>query len=423
MVISLVLGGGGISRGLQNVAVQLTALGLLLFVPGLLRGKRETAGWPLFALVAATFLLPVLQLVPLPPGIWQGLPGRELVRESFDIIGIENAWFQVSVDRGRTIVALLALLGPTAALFLYRGGGRRDIAAGLLLLVGLALLNFIFGALQFAADGPYPYGNPSEKRFFGFFASHNTSGIFMIIGLLALIGYDRISEAGAWRRMLHLLAGLLLVFAIVLTRSRSSTALLVVPLAFAAWYALKDLRRASRKARLVAVAVVAIVAAGIGAVALTNERLGETWTRYEDLEDSRPAIWEDTRFGIERYWPVGSGMGTFDEVFQVEESLEALGVPRAGRAHSEYLELALEAGIAGLALLAAWAVFLAASWWRRRSLVSTPGINAAGLALLCIAAQGVIDFPMRNMAVLTVAGLLVALLTAPGSLKRGRPIA
>lgn len=423
LVTALVLGGGGISRGLQNGSVQLLALGLLLFVPGVLPGRARALPWPLLALVGVTFLLPLVQLVPLPASLWQTLPGRALTQESFRIIEQENGWFQLSVDRGRTIVAALALLGPAAALFLYRGAGRRDIAAGLALLVGLALLNFVFGSIQFAADGPYPYGNSSEKRFFGFFASHNTSGIFMIIGLLALIGYDRISEASAGRRLLHLLAGFLLVFAIVLTRSRSSTALLLVPIVFFAWYAIGDLRRATRKTQLIAAAAVTVLGAGIATVALTNDRLGETWARYEDLEDSRPAIWEDTRFAIERYWPVGSGSGTFDEVFQVEESLEALGVPRAGRAHSEYLELALEAGIAGLALLAAWALYLAASWWRRRALPYTPGINAAGLGLLCIAAQGVIDFPMRNMAVLTVAGLLVALLTAPRSLKRDPSIA
>ena len=126
--------------------------------------------------------------------------------------------------------------------------------------------------------------------------------------------------------------------------------------------------------------------------------------------------------GIDRYWPVGSGMGTFDEVFQVEESLETLSVKKAARAHNEFLEIALEAGIAGLLLVAGWMVFLAYAFVRGIRSVHAPAIMAAAMALVCIGLQALIYFPLRNMAVLCVAGLLVALLTAPITIKRDRVI-
>ncbi|MDG6079618.1 O-antigen ligase family protein [Erythrobacter litoralis] len=400
--------------------MQLTALGLICFIPQVLSNFRERASIVLVALIGLTILLPAIQLIPLPAPVWQNLPGRDLVAATFGVLGDMDRAFPISVDRARTITAALALLAPLTAIILTNAGNRRDGRAVLLAIVGLTMLNFAFGALQFAADGLYLYSDLTDRRFFGFFASHNTSGLFMVIGLIALVGYDRMSHAKLGVRLTHLLCALLLIIAVVLTKSRSSTALLLVPLGMFALYSLLDMRSASKRVRLIFVGgLTALIATG-AILATTNSQLGETWQRYTDLEDSRPDIWEDTLYGIDRYWPVGSGMGTFDEVFQVEESLEALIAARAGRAHNEYLELALEAGVAGLALVAAWAIFLVLCWWRRRSGDQAVPATVAALSLLAIAAQGLVDYPMRNMALLTVAGLLVALLTAQPARKRDR---
>ena len=423
LFVALVFGGGGVGPGLANATVQLAALALLLLVPGSKKGKIYGRPKVLLALVAATFAVPLLQLVPLPPGVWQQLPGRTLAAESFALIEREDVWFPLSLDRLRTLAAVFALLGPLAVLHRFRGDTHDGVAAGLLVIVGLATTHFLFGALQYALDDLYLYGDTVEKRFFGFFASHNTSGLFLIVGLTALVGYDRMSKAGSGQRLGHLLLAILLVFAVILTRSRSSTTLLLVPLGFFALYALGDLRRASGRKRLIVLGSIAIIAAFVAGLAATNDRLGATWQRYADLEDSRPLIWEDTLYAIDRYWPVGGGVGTFDEVFQVDESLEYLAPPRVGRAHNDYLEVTLESGILGVAVLAAWFLYLAIEWWRRRASAYAPAVHAAGISLLCIAVQALVDFPLRNVALLTVAGLLIALLTAPGTIKRDRSFA
>ncbi|MBX7526669.1 O-antigen ligase family protein [Qipengyuania vesicularis] len=423
LVVALILGGGGVRHGLTNLVVQGVALGVILIQPGLVRDFLSRAPRVLVALVVLTLLLPLVQLIPLPSGVWQALPGREMAVEARDMLGEAEGWFPITLDRARTAVALFALLGPLTAILCFSSKPEATLRHGLLLLIGLALVQFAFGVLQFGAGDALKFYTTNETgRFYGFFVGHISSGLFMVLGLCALVGHYVGSKRDTITDLLYVLCGALLVIGIILTNSRSAVALALIPLAWAGLIALRSLRNQSRKVKL-GFAIGAVVALlGIGAIAATNERLATTWERFNDLEDSRPDIWNDTMSGIDRYWPIGSGMGTFDEVFQVEESLETLSVKKAARAHNEYLEIALEAGLAGLLLVGGWIAFLLYAFIRGIRSVHAPAILAAALALLCIGLQALIYFPLRNMAVLCVAGLLVALLTAPITIKRDRVI-
>ncbi|MFX7025356.1 O-antigen ligase family protein, partial [Acinetobacter baumannii] len=66
---------------------------------------------------------------------------------------------------------------------------------------------------------------------------------------------------------------------------------------------------------------------------------------------SRITIWQDTLTAIGNVWPVGGGFGTFQELFNSVEALETVDPAVAGRAHNDWLEVTLEAGLAGLAAL------------------------------------------------------------------------
>jgi O-antigen ligase len=130
----------------------------------------------------------------------------------------------------------------------------------------------------------------------------------------------------------------------------------------------------------------------------------------EAKNDPRRYIWEDAAYAVDRYWPAGSGMGTFDEVFQIDESLENLTLRTAGRAHNDYIELAIEAGLAGLTMAALWFVAcLVMAWQARRSQIAWAGW-AGGAFLLAIALQSITDYPLRNQTILAFAGFALLLL-------------
>ncbi|QZD89458.1 O-antigen ligase family protein [Qipengyuania aurantiaca] len=425
LLIALILGGGGIRHGLTNLFVQLGGLALLLLWPDKIGQFLSKAPKGLIVLVAATVLLPVMQLVPLPPEVWKALPGREMALESRALVHAENDWFPLTLDRGRTITALFALAGPLAVIVTYRFGSKKASHAGLGILAGLAILQLAYGVLQLAVGGDalLLYETNSEGRFYGFFVGHIASGLFLVIGLCALIGLYEVSNKSTVRTTLFIAFSILLVIGVILTNSRSAVALLCLPGLWALIIAVRRVMALPSRKRWVSLGAALFALVGAGMLMATNNRLDQTWERFEDFEDSRPDIWADTVVGIERYWPVGSGMGTFDEVFQVEESLEALITKKAARAHNEYLEILLEAGIFGVALVIAWLLYLLYAIICGLRTVQAPVTLAAALAGSCIALQALLYFPLRNMAELCVAGLLVALLTAPLTTKRDRKIA
>jgi len=164
----------------------------------------------------------------------------------------------------------------------------------------------------------------------------------------------------------------------------------------------------------------AIALLGIGAgglVVAAPGRIGETLERFEAKDDPRRFIWEDAVFSAQRYWPAGAGMGTFDEVFQVDESLENIALRTAGRAHNDYIELAIEAGVPGLMLAALWLVLCGwLTWQARRSPIVWAGWAGAGFCL-AIALQSITDYPLRNQTILAFGGFALLLLarSAAGS--------
>ncbi|OYZ18387.1 MAG: hypothetical protein B7Y31_15225 [Novosphingobium sp. 16-62-11] len=170
-----------------------------------------------------------------------------------------------------------------------------------------------------------------------------------------------------------------------------------------------------------AVLAVALIAIGGGALAtlpatVSGSRIETLMARFDKAEEQRPAIWEDARFAAERYWPAGSGMGTFDEVFQIDESLENISPRRAGRAHNDYIELAIEAGPFALLIVLAWATWTLWSLWRGLSSAGPQRwhtLASAGV-LLAVALQSLLDYPLRNQTMLCLVAFAVVLLARQG---------
>ena len=106
-------------------------------------------------------------------------------------------------------------------------------------------------------------------------------------------------------------------------------------------------------------------------------------------------------------------MGTFDEVFQVDESLEYISLRRAGRAHNDYIELAVEAGGFGLVVVLGWAAWIAFAAWRA---VLTPqrwsALAGTGI-FVAMALQSTLDFPLRNQTMLCLAAFALLLIAPP----------
>lgn len=421
LLVAFALGGGGSSFALANLVVQLAAIGVLA-----LRGNAFAAFWresplALRLLIAASVLLPLLQIIPLPADLWTSLPGRDLVVRSLELTGGGDGWRPFSLDPLRTLLALTALITPLAVLTAgWTLPGQRLLDLGWLV-AGLGIVTTLMGALQLGASGTdmtlYGAREPGTVLL-GTFANRNSTGLLLVfsLALAALLPSPRRHPAVLPMRLA--VCALLLV-AIILTKSRTALVLALIPLGLAGLrsmlWAWKARRGAAASPLLIVLGAIALVAAGTTALVLAAPgRVSETMARFEAKDDPRRFIWDDATYAAGHYWPVGAGMGTFDEIFQIDESLENMTVRRAGRAHNDYIELAIEAGIPGLVLAALWIVTLGWLSWRVRGSAQRWAAWSASSFLLAIALQSITDYPLRNQTILAFAGFALLVLVRIG---------
>lgn len=415
LIVAFLFGGGGSGAGVANLVVQLTALAVIAFGREAFLEFFSDAPRPFAVLVGLTILLPLLQCVPLPPAIWHNLPGRELALESLSLVGRQDSWMPFSLNVRRTFIAFLALLPALTILVLTWRADGADRRVLLTVLVACGAAGIILGTQQLAFGNrefvfyAQAVGSPDLQ---GTFANRNTAGLFADIALCALIGLLWARRPSPTLLVVGAVITTLLLLGIFLTRSRSSMVLTFVPVLLFLLY-LWNIRGAWLKSRSRFIGLFAGGAAVFLALVLLagNARIERSLARFDTFQDARPAIWQDTKISISRFWPVGSGIGTFDEVFQLDESLENLSPGRAARAHNEYLETALESGIIGPLLLAAWTAIIGFATWRGIREAGEPGQRLAAAAVFTLLAfQSILDYPLRSQTLLCVAGLMLGLL-------------
>ncbi|PEQ10468.1 hypothetical protein B2G71_22180 [Novosphingobium sp. PC22D] len=421
LLITLVFGGGGAGEGLNNLVVQLSALLVAaLNRDAFIRFYRK-APRTLVWLVIASVALPLVQLVPMPPAIWSRLPGREILTEAMELSG-GAGWYPISLNWGRTLTAFVGTLAPLTVLVLCHGLDSRRMDRLIAFLVIAACAIMLFGSLHVISGLGDLYSDQMSMNgvLFGTFADRIAASIFFVSILLLLIAmpWHGVSAMGI---LVRLCAALLLFTGTILTQSRSGMAALLVPLAFLAWRALALLgsrvtagKAAQINKGLLAGAVVGIVALALGAaLILSSGRAQVSLDRFDNGDGGRSDLRDDATVAAITFWPVGSGMGTFEDVYQTNEALDHVKTRLVGRAHMDYLELAVEAGAIGIFLLLVWIYwFVGAAWRALGSPPDWPARAAIGI-VACIAAQSLVAYPLRNQIMLCLTAITVVLLSRP----------
>lgn len=411
MLVALVFGGGGSGAGMMNLVVQLVALAFLALNGQAVFEFYRTAPKAFMILVSATLALPILEIVPLPPAIWPALPGRTLVTQALNHVDARDIWFPISMSANRTAIAFFSLVPCFTILVLTRQLPEIQRRNLLLLIAACGVITLLLGAQQLAMGNRHLilYNEAiGSKDLQGTFSNHNTVALLLNISLVALItAFPARRVSALWTLGSAAMIALLLI-GVILSRSRSGMFLLIVPAALAFWRWLRWSGTRIRPAVVAGAVLAVLLLMGAGALLLANnQRVRESIQRFDRIEDEqRPLIWEDTLEAIKRYWPVGSGIGSFDEVFQIDETLENLNRGRAARAHNDFLEVALESGIVGIGLVAAWLVTLG-----RASLAALrrDDLSLAALATgLLIGLQSITDYPMRSQTLLCFSGFMLA---------------
>lgn len=384
-------------------------------------GSRPAIGpvRPVLVLLLATILLPLLQLIPLPPPWWQALPGRDVLLVPGEA---SLPWRPWTMTPGATYNSLQSLVVPAAMLLLLV---QLDEKAGRWLpaiLLALITSAVVLGLFQFSgARINNPLINETPGLVSAIFANRNHFALLTAMGcLIAPVWAFQNSEALKWRAPVAIGLIMLFVLMILATGSRSGILLGVLALAIGSALVGVRLKRKLKQAPkwafpvLLALLLAALVGLILLSVAADRAVSIQRLILHNADEDLRQRAMPTILTMIELYLPLGSGFGGFDPVFRIHEPLTLLKPTYFNQAHNDFLGIVLDGGLPALALLLA-----ALGWWLAatvRAWRDGPGEPAVlarlgSAILLLVFVASAIDYPARTptiMATIVIAATWLA---------------
>jgi len=402
---------GGASRAdvLGQAVVRIAAWIAIIMVA--LFGVRPSIARvrPALWILAAALILVLVQLIPLPPAVWQLLPGRSELAGAIDLGGVADLWRPIAIVPGAAVNAAGSLVVPFAVLLLIAGLDEREVAWLPAMVLGMVTASAMLGLLQFSGAGfDNLFINDSPGQVSGNLANRNHFALLLSLGcvITPVWAFSGRNKFG-WRAPVAL--GLVLLFILLILASGSRAGLLLGVSAIA--IALLMVRNAIRLGRqrlprwvfpaIVAGCVLTIglfVLISIGADrAISVDRLFQ----MEAGEDLRTRNAPTVLRMIATYFPMGSGFGGFDPMFRIAEPFAMLKLTYFNHAHNDFLEIALDGGMAALVLLVASLI-----WWTKSSILAwrngsdVAKLGSAILALVLVAEA--FDYAARTPIIMTM---------------------
>jgi O-antigen ligase len=378
--------------------------------------------WAGTVLVCAFLALPLIQLIPLPPTFWRGLPGRDTVVSAFEAAGLALPWHPLSLDPAATARSLISLLPPTAvflAMLSLDKPGRRAVVAVVLI---VSFVSVCIGFLQITSGQPYFYSFTNEGMAVGFFANGNHNAAFLACAIPYAVAWliEFYSDHQLNRvPMMSLLLLAVIIIGVATVGSRAGLGLAFIGglLCLAMAYP----QSARRRHRFLWVAGVGFLVALFIALQFSLAGWQKRGVQQRDIvEDLRWPVAAVTLRAAQKFLPLGSGFGTFGQIYEMSVPRTRIIEYYVNHAHDDWLELSLEGGIPAVACLAGFLVWLGfASFraWRPRDHldVDVNLARAGSIAVMLLLMHSVVDYPTRTIAIMTVLAMSCAFLTSPST--------
>lgn len=418
LAFSFAFGGASQGHALRLALVELAALPLLVLASGRL---IHTGLWRqhqfALGLLAAAVAIPLIQLIPLPPAVWTGLPGRDQMVLALELAGVQPGWAPLSVAPDRTWGSALALVPPAAFFLAVLSLSYTQRERLVQFCIAAAFAGILLGAAQLASggEGLYLWDWATAGQVRGFFANRNhlASSLLVALPFAVIFGAATLRRRDDRTTTLWfgaLFAGLVVV-ALATIRSRAGITLfapvMLVSL-LGAWIAAGRGRPGPGLLVLIgsigaALTVVAVLA--LPPILARFDTQGAPEVRFER--------WPIVAEAAQTYLPLGSGVGSFDAVYRSVEPLEELDGSFFNQAHNEYLETWLEAGWLGIGVILAFLVwYLRRCWSVWKSPPSREGDlqRAASIGIGVLLLHSVGDYPLRTVTLAVVFALCCGLL-------------
>lgn len=417
LAVLWVAGGASRADALGQSVVRGVCWALLLAACFLARRPQLRNVGPLALLLAGAVFLAALHLMPLPPTLWQQLPGRAILLEAAAASGQAQPWRSIAMVPGGALNALSSLVVPVTALLLLVGLNDEERGYVPIAILILIAATGMVGLLQLTGGGfNNIFVNETRGEVAGTFANRNHFALFMALGCVLAPGWAAAHNRPSFNRLL-LALGLMLFFSLLILANGSRTGLalgllsILVGISLMWRHARFFVTRMSKRSRYVLGSVVTIGLLLISVFVTLSDRAFSLrrLLALDPTEDMRARALPTTLTMAETYFPVGAGLGSFDPIFRMHEPFDLLALTYHNHAHNDFLEVAVEAGLPGLLLLAAAVGWWAVASWRAWRLVSGDTLARTGSALLLlIMVASTVDYPGRTplmAAVIVVAGI------------------
>ena len=423
VVLAMILGGSARAdvdslMVLYPVAVLLLGLGLwhigrvrwCLYQPHLV-----------FAAVVIGFV--ALQEIPLPPVVWENLPGRLPIVAIDEASGLGHIWRPFTMTPLATWNSLCFLVLPIAVLLLGAIASVRSRKRLLECWLVLGALSALLGVAQILLPAnesySYLYDVTNRGAGVGLFANRNHQAVLLdcMIPMLAVWASRRNGSHRA-RQIRRYGAGaaiLLLVPILLVTGSRSGFLLGVLAVGSVPFiyrpahdrgFKILLLKRRRVSQGFVLTLLCAALAVALGAMSLVRV---EALTRLANagvIDAERWQVLFLTLHAAGDYFPWGAGTGGFAQVIQLHERAELLSTQYFNQAHDDLADLWLTAGIPGCVLLAVAMAGYARALIRAlrftRQDLGTPDrrLYRAGVMIVTIIGLASLsDYPLRTPAI------------------------
>jgi O-antigen ligase len=411
ILIAFLFGGASRADVLSQPVVRLAAiLAIAIFAV-----QIDRAGWrsirPALLFLGAVAAIILVQLVPLPPEVWAGLPGRSLYAEALAVAGLPPVWRPLSLTPDLTVDTLLSVLPPLALILGLGVAGRKLYPLLVPIVLAAVAISAVAGVIQVSSGLFYLYRITNEGSLVGFFANRNHQALFFAIAFPLLACWagspsgDR--SYAQLRNWIALCVGVALIPLLLVTGSRAG--LMLGAIGIVAALAITVMMRRERglpvfglslRGGLLLLIPIAAGAAAVGATIYLArdeaiQRLQEGPT-VELRARNLPLIVELTRAHL----PLGTGFGSFDTVFRSHEMRENLSEFYLNHAHNDWIEILLEGGVLPVPLILVFLAWFALRAWRlwvgNRDREGRM-LGRAGTAIVAIVLIGsLFDYPLRT---------------------------
>lgn len=415
---AVLLLGGASAAGLAGNA--LLGLGGAALIGWALWRENPAEGTPtgLRSFLIALAALAAFQFLPLPAAIWRHLPGREPVAAGFELAGMSLPWQTISLDPWGTLQSLVWLIPALALLVVFRSKSAAS-SRNVVRVVAVFAYGSVFLALfqSFAGSG-YFYDITNRGNGVGLFANSNHFGSFMLMAV-ALVAGQWIHDRPAILRLRPKLAsGYALIARLaplllgVFLSNSLACAILVVPVLAGVWLLYRPQIKVSLPLVVIGLPLFAIAMLWLlGSGLVSNDLLAKSGT----AGISRGEFLVNGLEMAKSFAPIGSGLGTFREIYPWYEDLAIVGTTYVNHAHNDLLELLIETGLPGLAVLGLflrwYTVRLGNLWANERE--RNPVAIAAALGVGAVLLHSLADYPLRTAAISSLFGLCALMMCRP----------